>query len=159
MVLKRSVVQRSDNGCDYSALFETCLGTEPIPTGSNRFDLVFFYFPHQQEKHDPPIFTLLTDRNLAYECSCMQRDKRSRACKLYNTSLHYIENFSTYVVSSRLLYTAYTATSLHNNRKVTRSRSTIHKHRRTAARVACAAYANFMSLFGIDLRVVHALRA
>ena len=115
----------------------------------------------------PRIFTLLADRNLADECSCMQREKRSRACKLYNTSLHYIENFSSYVVSRRHLYTAYTASGLHKHRKVTSSRSAMHKHRRTCelcgrlTPAACPYLVLFcgMSLFGIVLRVAHVLRA
>ena len=44
-------------------------------------------------------------------------------------SLHYIENFSTYIVSRRHLYVAYNDTSLQKHREVKRSRS-IKKHRR-----------------------------
>ena len=39
-------------------------------------------------------------------------------------SLHYIENFTTYVVSRRNLYTAYNDTSLQEHSEVKRSRST-----------------------------------
>ena len=45
-------------------------------------------------------------------------------------SLHYIENFSTYVVSRRHLRIVYNDTSLHNHCEVKRSKGQQNKHRR-----------------------------
>ena len=63
-------------------------------TGLNRFHVVFSYFLERSndvmefstltKRNTSPIFNLLADWNLADECSCMQREKRSRACKLYD---------------------------------------------------------------------------
>ena len=41
-------------------------------------------FPLSRKETRPRIFTLLADWNLADECSCLQREKRSRACKIYD---------------------------------------------------------------------------
>ena len=94
-------------------------------------------------------------------------------------SLHYIENFSTYVVSHRHLRIAYNDTSLHNHREVKRSRSTkqtpplsgtfershgiFHKHPRSKGQkvkvkpVFPRNVSRCMSLCGIVLHAVHVM--
>ena len=88
-------------------------------------------------------FSTLTKRNTIphfHPATRLKPSGRIRACSGKNVavhvsytthiaSLHYIENFSTYVVSRRHLHIAYFTTSLQEHREVKRSRST-KNHRR-----------------------------
>ena len=105
-------------------------------------------FPRSRKETRSRIFTLLADWNLADVAVHV-------SYATHIASLHYIENFSTYVVLRGHLYIAYNDTSLLEHREVKRSRSIMHKYRRTCE--LCVSYASCMSLFGIVLHAVHVI--
>ena len=124
------------NTDDYGALFVTCLGTEPVQSGLNRFHVGFFFFSGTFERsHGISMFTKRNTIPHFHPASTLKPSGRMFvhaaeknvavhvSYTTHITSLHYIENFSTYVVSCRHLHIAYFTTSLHEHREIKRSRS------------------------------------
>ena len=102
------------NTDDYGALFETCLGTEPVQTG-----FVFFFLLFMERSIDVMEFSTLTKRNTIphfHPASRLkpsgrkfvhEREKRSRACKLcdaYRIVALYREPFDVFRFASISIY-------------------------------------------------------
>ena len=95
-----------------------------------------------------PRFTMLANRDLTVECPCMQRDKRSHACRQYNTYriiTLYRELFVVCRLMSTPIYCLYRLSpAIHNEIPP-----------QAACRDTFIAYVSCMSLFGIILRAAY----